>query len=142
MINKLIFPMDKHIVGTEGFRNIEVNGHILGYQVTVRLSYYRALPLSCVEQVILIVDGIAVPKGDITLCLNDKRFTLDQLRDLYAEWWSIVADGILEVALPGGLNSGSHEVEIQLVCRSPYMFFNGDYARRQSQNTKTLNLAA
>jgi hypothetical protein len=142
MINKLVFPMDKHIVGTEGFRNLEVNGRVLGFQVTVRLSYYRALPLSCVEEVHLFVDGVEVPRQDITLCLNDKRFTLDLLRDLYSEWWSIIADGVLEVARPGGLSAGAHEVEIRLVCRSPYMFFHGDYARRQSQDKKTLNLAA
>jgi hypothetical protein len=142
MINDLVFPMDKHIVATNGFQNIELNGHILGYQVGVRLSYYRALPLSCVEQIMLSIDGFQVPLENITLCLNDKRFTLDQLRDLYSEWWSIVEDGTLEVAYPGGLPAGAHEVEIKLVCRSPYMFFNGDYARRLSRDKKTINLAA
>ena len=126
MINKLVFPMDKHIVGTQGFRNIAVNGRALGYRVTVRLSYYRALPLSCAEEIHLSVDGVAVSSDTITLCLNEKRFSLDQLRDLYVECWSIITDGTFEVACPAGLAAGVHEVEIQLVCRSPYMFFHGD----------------
>ena len=140
MISELVFPMDKHIVGTNEFRNVRVGNHVLGYQVKVRLSYYRSLPLSCVEQVMLSVDGRDVPSEAITFCLNNKRFTLEQLRDLYAEWWDIVEDGTLEVQQPGGLPAGKHEVEIKLVCRTPYMFFHGDFVRRLSKDKKTLTL--
>lgn len=141
MISDLVFLMDKHIVGTHDFRNVRYGASVIGYQIKVRLSYYRALPLSCVEKVMLTVDGEDVPAASMTFCLNDKRFSLDQLRDLYAEWWDIAEDATLEVALPGGLAAGRHEVEIKLVCRTPYMFFAGDYVRRLSKDKKTLTLA-
>ena len=141
MISDLVFPMDEHIVGTQDFRNIRYGADIIGYQLKIRLSYYRSLPLSCIEQVTLSIDGTEVPASSIVFIVNDKLFALDQLRDLYAEWWNIVEDATLEVDLPGGLPAGSHEVEVSLVCRTPYLFFNGDYVRRRSRNNKTLTLA-
>lgn len=133
--------MDRHIVGTEEFRNLRYGTKAIGYQLRIRLSYYRSLPLSCVEQVTLSVDDNEVPTSAITFCLNDKRFSLRQLCDLYGEWWDIVEDAKLEIDWPGGLPAGPHDVEVSLVCRTPYMFFNGDYVRRRSRNKKTLTLA-
>ena len=108
MINDLVFPMDEHIVGTQDFRNIRYGADIIGYQLKIRLSYYRSLPLSCIEQVTLSIDGTEVPASSIVFIVNDKHFALDQLRDLYAEWWNIVEDATLEVDLPGGLPAGRH----------------------------------
>lgn len=140
MINGLVFPWDEQIVQPNDFKNISYGADVLGYQVLIRLSYYRSLPLSCIEQVRLTVDGQKVPDEKITFCLNNKRFTLAQLCDLYGEWWNVLSDATLEVEQAGGLCHGSHEVEVKLLCRTPYIFFEGDYARRLSQNKKTLHL--
>lgn len=92
-----------------------------GYQFDVRLAYYRGHYLSVIDQLEVEVDGEAVPKEDIRFCVNNKKFTVDQLKDAYYEFWSIKKPATIMVRKPGGLCAGKHNVKLTLIFRNPYL---------------------
>jgi hypothetical protein len=72
--------------------------------------------------------------------INDKKFQIDKLKLLFAEYWGIKTKAHLEV-YNGGLDPGEHEVKLILHLRSPYMRFGpGAYGAIDSSCTKKMIL--
>jgi len=61
-----------------------------GYLIRVRLTSYRSLPLSCIENIELRVDGAPVEPERLTLILNGSGHKLPELGRLSHLWWWIV----------------------------------------------------
>ncbi|WP_099221670.1 C-glycoside deglycosidase beta subunit domain-containing protein [Listeria costaricensis] len=102
-------------------KNSYVNGHKTGYEFDIRLSYYRGLFLSCVDSFSLVVDGEVISNDRITLGLNHKEFFVDQLGDLNAEFWELLAPAKIKVMKQGGLAEGEHHIKLELFLRVPYL---------------------
>lgn len=113
---------DDRVLSGMHFRNITLNGRVVGFNLGVFLNYYRGLPVSCVENLELKVDGETIPPHLVCAVVNEKKFTIEQLQGLHAEFWGIRKRIDLEV-YNGGLEPGEHEVELTLHLRNPYMRF-------------------
>ncbi len=96
-------------------------GEPAGYQVDVRLAYYRGQYLSVIDELALEVDGEKVEEQDLRLCLNGKEFAPWELKEAYREFWGIKTPGVIKVRKPGGLTSGEHQVKLTLMFRCPYL---------------------
>ena len=103
------------------FKNYYDAGRKNGYQVDVRLAYYRGHYLSVITQLGIEVDGVPAPKEDIKFCVNGKKFDVDQLKEAYSEFWSIKEPATIMVRRPGGLPEGNHHVKLTLMLQSPYL---------------------
>ena len=77
-----------------------------GYQVEIRLNWYRSLPLSCVEEVRLSLDGQLVPPEKIRFAINGHEYRLDELPRLGEEFWFVLDPAVLQVHDPGKVASG------------------------------------
>lgn len=53
--------------------------------------------------------------------INGKRFSPEQLPELYAEYWYLLDEAEIQVDQPGGLAVGEHALALTLELRSPYM---------------------
>jgi hypothetical protein len=113
---------EDRVLNDRHFRNIALNGREVGFHLGVCLNYYRGLPVSCIENLELKVDGREIPPHLICVVINEKKFALDQLSGLHAEFWGIRKRIELEV-YNGGLEPGEHEVALTLHLRNPYMRF-------------------
>jgi len=89
-----------------------------GAELRLRLPWYRSLPLSSVD-LELTVDGAAVESERIRFCVNDRDYSLEELHDRYDEFWFVLDPARLRVA---GVAPGTHEVEVVLGLRIPYLF--------------------
>lgn len=92
-----------------------------GYFVRVRLMSYRSLPLSCIEDIQLSVDGAQVPPERITFILNGYGHKLAELGKLSRLFWFILDAADLFVASETPLTPGEHAVEGTLVTVEPYV---------------------
>lgn len=93
-----------------------------GYEVGVRLNWYRSLPVSCVEKVALSLDGQPVDPAAIRFEVNDKQFTLDEMKDYVEEFWFVQDTARLHVQQPGKVKPGEqHTVEAEIALRFPYI---------------------
>jgi hypothetical protein len=89
--------------------------------IHIRLPWYRALPLSTVEVVSLLIDGHAVSREQIRFEINGRRWTLAECADQTRESWYVLDDGILHVDLAGLKPQPAYDVDLTLNLYPPYM---------------------
>lgn len=118
----LKLSFDDRVLPQKDFKNLYLNGNKIGFNLGVRLNYYRGQHVSTVENLGLKINGEPISDHLILFCINGKKFTLSQLPDLYAEFWSLRTTAHLEV-YNGGLPEGEHDIELTLHLRIPYMKF-------------------
>ena len=58
--------MEREVIQSVGFRNIVENGEVTGFQLKIRLPYYRGVFLSQLRPGTLTVDGEVLTKEQIT----------------------------------------------------------------------------
>lgn len=104
----------------EPIENTTYNGKD-GFLLKVRLTSYRSLPLSCIENIELKVDGRDVNKDQITFLLNGYGHKVNELATLSHNWWFILDTADLFVEWPAPLSLGEHLVQGQLVTVEPYV---------------------
>ena len=117
---------DAYTLDEENFYNLTADGtpagKPIGWNVDVRLNYYRGMPLSSVEALELSVDGRRVPEEKLRFRIHGKAFAVADLKELWAENWALREAAHLE-AFDGGLSPGEHTVELTLHVRNVYMRF-------------------
>lgn len=133
------------VICDNSLKSIVLEGKPIGYAFDIRLSYYRGLFLSCIEEFELMVDQEKVRHQDMTFHLNGKIFAIDQLADCASEFWNLIEPARIEVICPGGLQPGEHELDLTLNLRIPYMALPKDagdhkYMPLDSCGKKTLTL--
>jgi hypothetical protein len=107
------------LVRDEPIRNTMRAG-MAGFELAIDLPSYRSLPLSCIEDVLLKVDGVAVERGRIRLVLNGYVHTLDELAGMSRVWWFILDPAHLFVESTP-LAAGEHAVWADVVTVEPYV---------------------
>ena len=112
---------DKYLIGEKGFRNIVEDGQTTGFQLEVRIAYYRGLGLSMVEGFEVSVDGREFPRENNLFTLRGRTYTYQQMETEYEEHWEMGEVAQLTVPLPGGLSAGTHEVAVVEYLRVSYV---------------------
>jgi hypothetical protein len=107
---------DKHIIFPDSLRSTAT-----GWNVGVRLPYYRGQVLSAVEDIGLTIDGVAVPREQLRFSVRGKSWTLDQLETVYDERWEFGEVADVSVLQPGGLGAGPHTVTAAVQLRISYL---------------------
>jgi len=89
--------------------------------ITIRLPWYRSLPVSTVRVAQLKVDGRDVPGDHIEFEVNGRRRALDACAELVDEQWYVLDDGTLHVKVPGLADASDHLIDFTLNLHPPYM---------------------
>ncbi len=108
------------IMGT-GFRNTKTDGKLTGYQVNVRIPYYRGVYLSAIYGLSLKVDGADVPRDHIRIVVNGRSFTVDGAQEAGDTRWYYGDPATLVVDAPGGLKPGLHTISVGMAIRKSYL---------------------
>lgn len=77
------------VIDENNFYNLKMNNNVIGFNLDLRINYYRGLPLSCLKKLSVTVDGEVIPKHLILFCINGKKFSTEQIPQLFAEYWGI-----------------------------------------------------
>jgi hypothetical protein len=127
---------DNYVLSEKGFKNVEKNGEVIGYELRTRITYYRGIPLSMIQDIQLTVDGVEVPREKIKFSPDGETyFTLDEMWTVTSYKWEYGVEGIIFVEQSGGLPEGPHELTLTQGVRVSYIpvpFFG--------TNTKILEL--
>jgi hypothetical protein len=92
-----------------------------GFALSVRLPWYRSLPLSTVELVSLGVDGQSIPLDRIRFEVNGGTWALQDLPRLTDEVWFVLDSAQLNVADTTLRADTEHDVEVVLALYPPYI---------------------
>ena len=112
---------DNFMIVGEEFKNNRQDGQVTGFQIGMRLPYYRGIVLSLVGKTDLIVDGEAMPQELMTVTVSGKTFPLAELENEPVVKWEFGDVGILTVNKPGGLQPGEHTVELRQHLKISYV---------------------
>lgn len=114
---------DAHILTDVGCRSVWEHGKKIGYCVNLTINYYRGLPLCCVDEIALEVDGKAVDPADMVLQLRGKEMPyLEILSDDFPTdfYWMLGEHLRVIVKKEGGIPQGRHDVKLKLCTRRSY----------------------
>jgi hypothetical protein len=120
---------EKYMILTRGFKNVEEGGQIVGFQLGVRITYYRGIPLSCVEGFEVTVDGEKFSRADISYGCGGRTFTAEEAAKAATVRWGFGDPLILTVRKRGGLRPGLHDMEVVQMLRISYMPNSSSVAR-------------
>ena len=114
---------DSHVLTEHDCRSMWEHGKKYGYCVDITINYYRGLPLCCVDEIALEVDGEAVKPEDMVLRLCGKEMPYtDILQDDYPTdfYWPFGEYLKVIVLKDGGIPQGRHHVKLTLKTRRSY----------------------
>lgn len=112
--------LEKPCIQSRGFKNVESNGKITGFQVNIRSLYYRGLWLSQIRPATVTVDGETYSGDQITWTIDGVTFTQTEMAELGDVHWGLLEPATLTVAKEGGLKTGSHEIEVNYTYSCSY----------------------
>lgn len=112
---------DKYMIVGEEFKNVKKGGKVVGYQLGVRLPYYRGVVLSLVGEMVFSIDHEKVPVKDMSVTLHGKTLPLSDLENQPVEKWEFGEVGIVTVEKPGGLKPGDYQLELQQHMKISYV---------------------
>jgi len=112
-----------HILTDEGARNVWEHGKRVGYALNLRINYYRGLPLCCVEEISIEVDGEKIDPKDMTLQHQGREYPyLAILEDDFPTdfYWLFGEKLRVVIKKEGGIPQGHHMVKVTLGSRRSY----------------------
>jgi hypothetical protein len=109
------------MICTRDFCNVVRNGQAAGFQVKIRINYYRGCYLSMIDTVRLVVDGEEFPADKMTLTVAGRTYSFAELAKATEARWFFGDPATLTVNKPGGLRPGMHTVQLGLFIRNSYV---------------------
>ena len=103
---------DKYFICDESFKNVVDEGEVTGFQIGVKVSYYRGVVLGIVNDMRVAVDGESFGKEDMTFTVKAGTFTFEQMAGRDDVRWDFGEVAYLRVKKPGGLAPGRHSVRV------------------------------
>jgi hypothetical protein len=114
---------DQHILTDQGCRSVWAHGEKVGYAVNLTINYYRGLPLCCVDEISLEVDGEAVDPASMVLQHRGREYPyLDIFKDDFPTdfYWLFGENLRVVIQKEGGIEQGRHLVKLTLGTRRSY----------------------
>ena len=108
--------LDVPMIQTRGFHN-----RAGGFDVRVRLPYYRGLWTSLIEGATVSVDGERHAADTVEWTIGDRDFTLAELTSTPDARWPVDIPATLHVPRKEPLAIGLHDVEVELRVRMSYI---------------------
>ena len=113
---------DNYVLSSKGFKNVDKDAKIVGFEMKTLISYYRGIPLSMVEDVKVKVDGEDIERDKIKFSVDGvDYFTLDEMETVTSYKWEYGLEATIFVEKDGGLAKGKHEVTLNQIIRVPYI---------------------
>ena len=112
---------DKYTVLVREFQNVEDNGRVVGFQLKVRIAYYRGVFLPLIGGFDVAVDGQRFDQRQLQLSIGGRTYTMEELGKEETARWSFGEAATLTILHPGGLKPGTHDVEVVQTVFPGYM---------------------
>ena len=103
---------DKYMVLTRGFQNVSENGQVIGFQLKVRITYYRGVYLPLLGGFDVTVDGEHFKPEQIRFSIGKHTCTMEELGGAEKVRWPFGEPATLTILKPGGLKPGLHDVAV------------------------------
>jgi hypothetical protein len=128
------------LIVDQPIQNYKAKDVTVGYEFKLQYPSYRGTFLSCIEDLVIKVDGQELNDQETVFLLNDKQFLLSELKECFKEYWFVLDYATIRVIKPGGLAPGKHTVNVFMKHRIPYTGYFGQYLVMDADETKQLDV--
>ncbi|WP_173074931.1 C-glycoside deglycosidase beta subunit domain-containing protein [Phytohabitans rumicis] len=114
-----------------------------GFTAALRLTWYRALPLSCIERITVTIDGQQVEQDAVRFSLGPVGpLPVAALAPLTDTWWYVLDSALLSVESAAAGEPGVHEISVVMGLHIPYLPVGGKPLVNLDTCAKQLEVAA
>ena len=92
-----------------------------GCSISIRVPWYRSLPLSVFEVMDVSLDGCSVPLDQVQFSIEGETFPLSDLERRTGEVWYVLDDAYLNVSGVNVAQGEEHDVAVTLAIYPPYI---------------------
>lgn len=111
---------EKYMIVEEECKNIKENENTTGFQIGVRVTYYRGIIIGIIKDFQVTVDGKVYTKDNMEFTFNGNTYTFNKMYGVTEERWGFGDVALLTIKQEGGLSAGAHEVEVLEELRVSY----------------------
>ena len=104
-----------------GFHNVKQDNKIIGFQILVKIAYYRGIMLNLIGDFNVKVDGEEFKNDKILITVGKRTFTFAETATVKDVHWDFEKPLQLTVLKDGGLIPGEHEVTFTQNIKVSYM---------------------
>lgn len=108
--------LDQTMIQTRGFRNCDG-----GFELRLRLPYYRGLWTNLIESATVTVDGERFPASDVRWRITADDCSLAELTSSDTLRWPADVPAVLSIPRDARLSIGFHQVDAELRLRMSYI---------------------
>jgi hypothetical protein len=108
-----------------------------GFDLEIRLPWYRSLPLSVIDFGELRINGAKIDPTAIKFNVNGKDCGLSELPNLWEESWYVLDSAYLRIPYPAVKRGEQYQVEVTIILHPPYVpkvFFPVSYKKAMQAN--------
>ncbi len=92
-----------------------------GFDIEVRLLWYRGLQLSVVEIGDVEVDGQVIDRSRLTINLNGRQRPVSEMEKYYEEIWYVLDSAYLHVPYANAKKDTNYEIKVSVTLYPPYI---------------------
>lgn len=112
---------DNNVFKQDTCKNFSIDNEVKGYELETLITYYRGIPLSMIENVALVIDGVKEEAPIYVSTDQEDWFTLDEIPTVVDYKWEYGDSLYIRVMKDGGLSAGAHEVTLKIAVRTAYI---------------------
>ena len=109
----------EHMVSRTSFRRGGDPADRTRFEIDLRLNWSRSIPMSCVAEVGLRLDGDVIDAGTISLTQGGVELPLAGWAERDDIWWPVLDPAIVSASASSTIVDGTHELEVELRVRVP-----------------------
>lgn len=130
--------LENDLIRDDSLKPMIKDGENIGISFESRLPFYRALPLSCIVGVNLLINDELIDPEHITFILRGTEYKISDLPPLMETWWGFTEDATFIVKNTGAPWRGYVELDLTLRTRLPYLIPSGGEWRPNYDNTRVM----
>lgn len=112
---------DKYMVLREDIQSVVEKGVGKGFEVKLRIPYYRGIALSLVEDITVTFNNQVFTKDTLTFSVGGDTYTFEEMATISTLRWEYGEKATVFVPLKGGIPLGFHRIEVSVSIRISYM---------------------
>jgi hypothetical protein len=109
----------EHVLSEPSLRRAAGNRDPARFSLDLRLNWSRSVPMSCVQEVAVKIDGNPVSEPSISLTQGGVELPLAAWRTRDDVWWPVLEPATLSASSAAPLAAGPHDIEVSLRVRVP-----------------------
>jgi hypothetical protein len=123
--------LENYMLLTRGFQNVRQNDQVIGFQILVKIAYYRGVFLPLIGGFEVAVDGQNYNIDQMRFTIGHETYTFDETAQAENVRWDFGEPLKITILKSGGLSPGTHEVSFAQTIKPSYGAGGGNASKTQ-----------